>query len=188
MSKVIAKKNAEFAIMTKSQKRVAVAKDVIASLKSGQIKAIQGTWVEPLRRENFVPENKVGDVEFCDILNKTKCKCCGLGALFVEAVKRFNKFKSVADVDHYDVYDYLDKIFSEEQLNMIECTFECGLGSTRKSDFKDVIYQSSYSYLNSYTSKTYDNCIRFGEAFKTPKLRMIAIMQNIVNNNGTFKP
>lgn len=184
----ILKKNAKFQKLTKGQKRVAVAQDVIASLKSGQIKAIQGTWAEPLRRENFVPEDK--EVEFCEVLNKTKCKCCGLGALFVEAVKRFDKFKSVVAVDDYDIYHYLKKIFSEEQLDMIECSFECGDGVNKEGSFKDAIPSiSSYGeYCYEYNSKTYDRCVRFGKTFKTPRLRMTAIMQNIVNNNGTFKP
>jgi hypothetical protein len=67
-------------------------------------------------------------------------------------------------------YDYLTSYFSPEQIGLIELAFERGDGWYPADTTDD------------------DNAVEFGERYQYNTNRMKAIMQNIINNNGTFVP
>lgn len=91
-------------------------------------------------------------------LNLGKCQVCALGGLLVARAVRFDK------VTYYDIlykppYDLLTEYFTLDQLRNIECAFE---------DFND---------LRTWKEDIPDATERFK-----------AIMQNIIDNKGTFVP
>lgn len=115
------------------------------------------------------------------MLEKLPCKVCALGGIFAATVKRFNKFESVPDLSMDEGYDYLEDYFSKQQLDMIECAFELGHGR--------VFYEENNIYGDNELGKKLGNsCIEFGKQYKAGEARMVAIMKNIIKNNGSFKP
>lgn len=166
-----------FEKQTASQKRVTVAQDVLAQLKT-RFLASTGTWVEV--RFDLLPIGKNLDAEVCSLTRKQKkCEVCGIGALFVAAVERadklkvsdlaFNKEYEEATVENYDgikqsdCFGYLGRFFAHDQLEAIESAFEVGDGVT------------------------YHEAVSFCDQVDDASDRMRLIMENIVANKGRFK-
>jgi hypothetical protein len=180
----IKKSNAKFEKMTPSQKRVQIAKDVIAQLDAKRLYAKQGVYVQGKGGANNITVGGEGfwdddtqETEVRDLL-APKCEVCAKGGLFVAAVDRFNKLKfrdELCPIGAYnrcsDPVEYLSRFFGEQQLELIEYAFEKGgAGDVNYDDKKTVAAE------------------RFGKMFTSADARMRAIMKNIVKNNGTFEP
>lgn len=96
----IADKNKAFKKLSKAEKRVQIARDVLAQLKTGYLKAKPGVYLES-RGLNKLTDYygcilNPGDAasEMKDILDKDKsCTVCGIGSLFVCAVRRLDNLK-----------------------------------------------------------------------------------------------
>jgi len=164
-------KNAAFDKLSKAEKRVAIAKDVLAQMSANKIRAERGLYVNKM-----IPSNKLGS-EVCDLnpMNtRGGCNACALGSMFLCAVDKHDKLK-VGDLEEINVYgpdgihqrgveifredtaEYLGKFFSQDQLNQIELAFESGRCPATESASDD-----------------------------NATLRLI--MENIIANKGTFKP
>ena len=185
MEKALSAKNKAFWAKSKSEQRIAVAKDVIASIKSGFYKAETGTYfaVINLKKEIESPPIKL-DKAISELKNKgASCEVCGIGGCFTSLIKLGNNAKTEdflgASIDNYDgIHDddmrvLLRKVFSSQQLTLIECAFE------RTTILEDKI---------GVRHKLKENAADFGCQYDSDKDRLLAIMQNIVHNNGTFKP
>ncbi len=180
------KKNAAFKKLTKSQKRVAIAKDVLKYLKNGKLQAMNGTYIEAA-----VPGD---NVTTCELFKKAEtCTVCALGAIFVAGtlrdctiVKEDTLFTSLNE-SHNDYYTNemvpatteaspdpdemrtsLSKYFSEKQLETIENAFE---------------HTDANGEGKGRTFFSYDEVDDFSSDEKLRK-----IMKNIIANDGTFKP
>jgi len=193
--KTILADNAKFGQLTKAQQRVAIAKDVIAALKAQRLFARTGTWAR-IGRDCPVSLEKLSvGTELQGVFNQpnVSCDACALGACFVSAVKLGNDCKLTADARDNGEFNFylpsdgggdqtgmsrtLSRYFDEEQLSLIECAFEVGEGALGKPydkfpDDSDIV----------------DRAAEFGEGFDYDHDRMEAIMNNIINNNGEFKP
>lgn len=77
--------NEAFNQLPPAGKRVAIAKDVIAALKSRQVAASSGVWVDLKKTPNW----DVG-TELQPVFQQATCEACALGACFVSAVKLGN--------------------------------------------------------------------------------------------------
>lgn len=163
-------KTVPFEKLTKPQKRVRIAQDVIAQLNT-RLVAKHLTWARLKGLHEAKP-----DAEVCAITRKQKkCEVCGLGALFVAAVERADKLKiseldgtGLSDgVNETDVFDYLGRFFDQKQLQAIESAFEGGEGYCDDDGGADFL--------------PLDIGI-------SPSTRMRLIMENIVANKGRFKP
>lgn len=186
LKKRAADQERRFKKMTPAQKRVTIAKDVILALNSKLIRAAQGTYVElpsPIlrKREEIVnKQNKDGfysddERDLREVLLEQRnpsCSACALGAIFVSSVYRQDKatVEEAVDIGAYDIKEYMDGIFSEDQLTLIEHAFE-----------KWELPRSFASGHNIYDASNW------GDKFTTPHDRMVAIMENIIKNKGTFK-
>jgi hypothetical protein len=177
--------------LTKAEKRVAIAKDVIAQLKAGKYRAETGSYCEIDLEEAALLEPTA---ELQKELKKvSKCQVCALGSLFVSDVRKFDKLK-VSDsglgakqsqwecdpepetfvneaVDEFAMRDRLGSVFSQEQLALIEAVFE-GSDVTGYLDENDLWSESIRDFFYSYAEDA---------------KRMTAIMRNIARNGGTFK-
>lgn len=180
----IEEKNKRFHAMSDRKKRVAIAKDVIQQLNSKTYVPTQSVWAEM----RFPSANIFSDTEQLeqtsvqDLLQTENAECCvcGVGALIASAVNLGNNclVKESADVTTFrrsitltmgSNRGLLD-CFSAEQIRLIELAFEVGNGAYRPRDYFE------------------DRAVLFGERYKTLKGRMLGIMQNIIKNNGEFKP
>ena len=180
MSK-INKLNEQFKKATKAQKRVMIAQDVLAQLKTKRYVAESGCWVQP----NYYPDWKqLSDKDSVQELFAAEkiesCNVCALGGLFMSCTN-FNNNTLLEDL--YDVSgdlgnlidekvnlsNKLNKIFSTSQLKLIETYFEANGGYFRDYDEDGRIE----AFYNKHSSD---------------KKRLQLIMENIVENEGTFVP
>lgn len=169
----IEKWNSYFKTLSKAEQRVAIAKDVVKQIKVKKYVARSGSYIQP--KVNFQ-----GDVrsQFDKIVD---CECCALGSCLLSAVK----FKNTLEYD--DLFSYferdskftkmLNSIFSTKQQALIEASFEGG-------DYLQVLETTKFRL----TEEEIDKCVDFYYNFKDSKKRLIAIMENIISNKGTFKP
>lgn len=153
-------------LLPKEEARVLIAKDVLKQLDAKKLVATEGTYLE---FENV----KFSDSDFLhEVLAETKCEVCALGSLYYSRVQLANETKcGVTYTWHYDdktrygvsrsgtIEEDLLQYFDGEDLNAIETYFE------------------GWREASGFSEKNSD-----------PETRMRKIMQNIVDNNGTFKP
>lgn len=166
--------NERFNKMTQPQRAVAVAKDVILQLKHHRYKASRGVYINALIAPQVCNAPSAAALGKDDI----SCEVCARGGLFVSAAMLFNqcplrgyydtpstidRWSSGWDTDHHTFKHIERSIFSPTQIGMIEAAFECW-------------------------DTTYPECAKFGRKYPDSQSRMVAIMENIVKNKGTFVP
>jgi hypothetical protein len=176
----------EFKSLSPTQKRIAIAEDVIGALKAKRYKATCGTYVySTATAKGFTKKNESAlDIDLQEILkaNMKSCEVCAKGAMFVAAVERFDKLKIdvydssdrvLADFDGDEsVCDHLSNYFDQDQLDLIECAFEGG-------EFMEShgIYEEGET---DWAARGYEH------KYPNAHDRMIAIMENIIRNKGKF--
>jgi len=190
----IVKKNAKFKKATAAEKRIMIAKDVIAALEQKTIRSQNGVWCEsedPLfDRETMISyydgNDTINNTEISATIKNVKCNVCALGALFVCGVRRFNKI-TFGDLEgiHGSLYDrsgetasgsfdqdhldyFLKSYFSKSQLALIEIAFEKGKGGYHANSTKELLAMNMFK--------------------GNSKNRMIGIMKNIIKNKGQLVP
>lgn len=190
----IKKWNDHFKSLSKPEQRVAIAKDVIASVKKGFYNAESTyltlpsevemkVWTTDSLTHDAIP-TKLGERDVQSHFNEMNgCTVCGVGSCLVSLVKFTNNvnFFDLLQGDS-DIWKRLTKYFSLSQLHMIEAIFEdnSGYGTTKAI---------SLGYSPSEKIAEELNQCRATLLYPFEKNeRLIAIMNNIVRNNGTFKP
>lgn len=165
--------NKKFKAMTKPQKRVAIAKDVIAQVKLEKYRTTPGQYFSYMSSD--AADSCGGDAQQY-LVGGGSCDVCALGAIFASTVKVKNTV-TLVDADRQDnesIAYYLKGIFDRKQLGLIEAAFE------REHRFAETEAGCTYEAAEA--------AVVFGLWYPENSKRMIAIMQNIVKNNGTFKP
>lgn len=166
---------------SKTEMRVAIAKDVISQLKAGSLQAKSGTWIQDSKLgtlEDFVEFrndfNKPMDA--CEFVNKSnKCTVCALGSVFMSSCKLFQpKVMLQSGWEAWAIFEELEdspllKYFSVETLQLIEACFE-GADGVHDVGTREGIAAA------------------YEKSFKDPTDRLNAIMTNIIRNKGQFKP
>lgn len=188
---------------TKAEKRVTIAKDAIASIKAGLIKAVTGQYWKNIM--DFTPQNENdGSVNLQEVLCETKksCHVCEKGALFIASVVRDNKVQmnwiGFDEKTHNRLennsgqVNHLKKWFDELQLDMMENAFE--------EEFVNEGFDGTYKgrrtlrrYVLGKKEKLFLKSKKFGDKYNVSgkhnvEKRMIAILENVIKNKGTFKP
>lgn len=174
--------NAEFKKANKAQKRVMIAQDVLAQLITKRYVAESGCWVQANYNtaclENLKDEDSVKEL-FAEKKIES-CNVCALGGLFMSC-SNFNNNTLLEELDNASeelgnlineeekLSNKLNKIFSTSQLKLIETYFEANGGYFRDYDEDDRIE----AFYNKHPSD---------------KKRLQLIMENIVENEGTFVP
>ena len=150
----------KFNRMSKPERRVAVAKDVIKQINSGLFDAASCYFSPKLRlMENVSEEN----------LPKTRCYVCGIGAAAISKTMKFNNYdfdnrSLIWDFSQGDCHDALRDCFTTDQLNKIENWFECNLNclpSTWREKTPEnrmmCIYQSIIDNKGKVLSSTFND-------------------------------
>lgn len=139
--KKVTAKNEAFAELSKSEKRVHIAKDVIAALKTEYVHPMHGYYFSATTEKEGLLDHKA-----CLLPNKMQdafasipsCRACALGALFLTSVLHHNKdstrhvkgdLASIPGTTHLsttidDLVEELRRTFSMGQLWLIEAAFE----------------------------------------------------------------
>lgn len=176
-------KNRRFWKKTKAQQRVAIAKDVLLQLQSKFYTPRTGVYVKlqgpTMELYNLNPRL---DQAFQEMKEEgVTCKVCGIGACFVSLVNLGNEvptqysfqreWSNGANVDTDLMWKQMGKVFPKVQQSMIENAFEISTNHGRSSS-------ANRERARAFGTR-YD-----GDARK----RLIAIMENIIENKGFFKP
>jgi hypothetical protein len=204
----IAKRNAAFAKLSPEQKRVTVAKDVIAALNAKQIKAqanyylkVYSTKLGPKKHTAAwyaeMEKQQEADAQTELLAGKLQCSACAIGAVFTCAVERVNNLKveDLKSARKSFMSSYLEGLFSREQLDLMEVAFE------RTSEHAESLRDEDGYYTAREHRSAVDSAIDFGRQFESDEWDkdenkptfdadgcMRAIMKNVSDNNGEFRP
>lgn len=191
-------RNALFKAAAKAEKRVMIAQDVLEQLKLANIQSTQGTYFKPQiisYGEIPISKTKKRRIELQEILPEIGvCNVCALGALFYSTISINNHFKldvekGWGDDNHVEAPDddllklRLGKLFSQSQMCMIESAFE---GRNFFSSYEDNFTKAE---IKKYQESDFDAASYFQKGsviFNSPTEVLIAIMNNIIENGGTF--
>lgn len=201
--KAIARRNAAFEKMSPAEKRVAIAKDVLAQIKSKKLIPAHMVWVNSTTPRNTTSNGVTAakdvkaDTELQEILRATPtCHVCALGALFTCAVKVADdlKVKELAvysyDADaesgrilveksdrviivDEDIFGYLKLYFPLRQLRRMEYAFELGDGTVSARDVAEG------------KPEVIDAIHAIYKKLDATE-RITAIAKNIIDNGGNF--
>lgn len=158
--------------MSREQRRVAIAKDVIAAIRAKKFGRVSpGTYI-------YGP----GDLP----LNKStagrlmpECEVCARGAMMLTKIAKYNGYEVSANkmvcflgpMAKRATSAALRDAFSPLALNLIETAFE-----------------RSTSFASGCSPTAAVEAYEFGCDHDDPSDRLLAIMQNIVDHHGTFRP
>ena len=163
------------AAMTKNaRQRVLIAKDVIAQLKSGKLKATTGLYVllhaKRFGASVFRPSD-LGKKDVRDVLKERakKCEVCAVGAIFIAQIMRYDDMPVTSDMIYHGYPEYT-------------------LNSTagRKGDSRFATPFTERQLRN--IEDAFERWSIYRESFPEPADRLIAIMRNVIRNNGNFVP
>lgn len=146
---------------TKEQRKMAraVAKDVILQLKNKMFIVEGGSFL------------KYPSSVYCDDIKTAaretikNCRVCAKGAMFVSRALLFNECK-FGDSVSWQVGNDFGRLNSD----LIEGAFE------------------KCNPLSGNTTGLQDFAIKFGKRYKSDRNRLKAIMQNVLDNGGVFRP
>lgn len=170
--------NKRFMKMSKPRRRVAIARDVLAQLGT-KIIAYAGLYVESSELTNLEPSEQLQK----HLKSLKKCEACALGSLFICAVTRANDITVEQAGVSYGAIDpphkYLSRFFTKSQMALIEAAFE------QSPSFAGKVSEKRREQAVAFVSEVPD---AQGASYAQEELRLRLIMENIVANNGTFRP
>lgn len=163
--------------------RVLIAKDVLTRLPV-QLTAARGNYVVSVETaQHFTPT-----MDAKEVLSTLPCEVCALGGLFIGAVCSYDELPlgnlltypdeliryRFIDTRRKNIFPYLQRFFSDHQLDLIEVTFEGQpVPGVRRTDFSD---------------EAWDAAMEFHHRHIGPNTLLEAICKNIIENEGTFVP
>jgi len=181
----------KFAKLDAAGKRVMIAKDILLQLDAKKLVAEQGRYVSISSLYEF---DDTQDIK-ANYSKIKECPVCALGACLMATTKFNNHLKfgdigpTVSYMNTSKVSFVLQELFSDEQLLLIECAFEgmiTGESSYASQTFGTNLpadeFKKAYDFANKFREK-YSI-----DAKNTSTLKMEAIMNNIIQNKGTFIP
>lgn len=162
--------------LTKAQRRVAIAKDVLKHLRTMRIAA--GQYLHGYI-ESGIDNGEDAQARLPEI--RKKCNVCAMGACLLGHIGAFDRLKMNSMftsygsplVDREEIVEILKNSFQKSDLLLIEAAFE----------------KTYYSWtLDVLSKEKILAAVRFGRKNGPPRKRLKAIMRNIVKNNGDFIP
>lgn len=168
--------------MTKAQKKIEVAKDVIKQLKVGAYQSTSGTYLEIINDTWEIQEEQANKC----ISKDFPCKVCALGSIFMSHVMLRNHLTidELEMTDDIAMRKRLEGVFTNNQLHLIETAFERRI----VNDDIEYICKEPRSFWNSVPTTIGQKAIDFGKKYSDSTVRLIMIMKNIIKNDGQFKP
>jgi len=177
--------NEAFNKMTKAEKRVQIAKDVIDRINLEQI-VPSNVFLDDDKGYTFgVPFGNTpleDGQEMKTSLNSITCSACVKGGMFLSYVGRSNnhtydEYTGVSIEEDSKELKKLREIFTQRQLDLMELFFEGDIFSWMHDKGKRLVKANEKMVEKFHEKYIFDR-----------RSRMIAICENIIENNGTFKP
>lgn len=171
--------------MSPAEKRVEIAKDLIARIQLEQISALGSNGIVSFQYTDFASDSIKSLLENVET---TVCKVCAKGGLLMSYIGRVNEMSRQDLISHegqnsnycFDPeslhHQKLKEVFDVEQLVLIEEAFE---GRT-------VLGDGTFNFVVK-NEKRYD-AYSYKEQYEDANERLIAIAENIIKNEGTFIP
>lgn len=173
--------NAAFEAMTAAEKRVAIAKDAIEQIGERYVVG-RGVYMAALTKRHL-------DGSAVDFARdpETRCRVCARGALFLSGLRLFNSYDE--PLRTYVDTDQEERFFGAGQVRLIECAFE-GWDRERAGDeyAYSIRMENAPPIEEFYPTELEDAILHYREAFPRDTDRLLAILENIIANNGTFVP
>lgn len=191
----IKQRNAEFAAMSPDDKRVAIVRDVLRLLDEKRFTPTRGQWITPPRGATLITkadyENDVQVQAIFERKDTPVCEVCQIGAMCYAAISRFDDFTAVQGGNYGTnaalqfsghLRSYLLRYFSEDQVKLIEYTFEGGKGAFKLSELprETLLIQSVFLFRERVLDER-------GEMSKEEAM-MRAICKRIIDGGGQFYP
>lgn len=172
IASLIKEGNKKFKRMTRAQKRVEIAKDALMQILAKRTIVVSGTYVEGL--DDFYEANPA-----------LACNACAKGALFLAKTRRFNK-------EETDVHDFFGESYEmpewpEANWHLIEVAFEGSEVNTPEAIEEDRGGSRITKRLQRWEAAA-RKARDFHKRHYNEEKRLIAILKNIIKNNGTFVP
>lgn len=214
----VARENKAFEKLTPAQKRVAIARDVLAQIEMKKFVPVNGTWLtdyNDAEEELFSLKDVKDNKELRDVLNKKEtCTGCALGGLFMCAVKRVDALKihdlvavkeaKEAVKNSYTTYgsnidNHLHEGKSIDMGDIIKYFAKIKLFSKQQSELIELAFENGGG---GFDAEEVENGAAAEDFFfirdkqndqvlhriENPTDRMRLIMENIILNKGTFNP
>lgn len=186
---------------TQRRKAVEVARDVLLQLKLKRIEPRMGTYLELEKEDergyscglNLTSEFGE-DVSFQKTFQQNtniKCNVCAIGATYISYINRFNEVKNgqVISARADTMIKTLGKIFSSDQLRLMEAVFECGWVQEAEwfTNLENEFYSSDEPEESPAFARINTAIEEFYYRYDTHENRLRAIMLNVIRNNGEFR-
>jgi len=213
LTKSIKKGNKKFKAATAAQKRVLIAKDVIASLGKRKIRPACGTWLSTSASKMLIyiapalvtAKDLIEERQLSDILAELPtCRACAIGTMFNVSVQRFNKLKCtdltrIGSITIDELKEEITNGSAEEADSMgteIESEDAFNFLGRFFTDYQlariEAAFEMGYGLHacndSDLSQQDFWDSVLFGMRFRTARGRMGAIMENIVKNKGLFEP
>lgn len=159
----------KFNKLTAAGKRVAIAKDAKAQILAKKI-TVAHCYLEPRGATDTINQERL-------LKPTTRCSACAAGSLLIATVRIANKWESWGDASAHEVAEGLLCYFSSRQIAMIESAFEA-----------DYSMPATYVVGESYSNAARKGADSTISKIKGNRKRLLAILNNIIRNKGTFKP
>jgi len=157
---------------TTQEQRIEVASDVLMHIDSGKLEGKNMTYLSVDTLQSHIGKS------LQKVLGRfKKCKACALGGMFYALIMRHNDYKITIDVNTVPpstMREILGKVFTKKQLLLVESAFE----------------ETFLCAYHDYTTKTQERAKNYTlrHHLNNGQETLIHIMNNIIKNNGTFKP
>lgn len=173
-----------FKSMNQKAQRIAIAKDVIAQMNSKKYHPRGGIYIDLYLEKNNCEFEGVKPLH--EVVKATQmCDVCAIGAMCLSAATVFDGVEWNGQQSRYwgsdgceqdsNIRKVLHQFFDEQQLALIEAAFE---GDSRHPE-----------WINDFVSDDdLETCYRFADEHWGHQERLQLIMQNIINNDGEFRP
>lgn len=177
----------DFNSLSQGQKRVLIATDALAQIELGNWKPTERVYWAPTVDPKGAKDNPVR--------YSNGCQVCALGACFISSFVRtphdtadlrtrsygyqgreFGVLSGAGEASQA-LGSRLLQFFDEKTIGLMEIAFE---GATDISPMAEDTYQH-------FTEEASD-AIAWGKQHSTPKERLVAILRNVIDNCGEFKP
>lgn len=156
-------KNKEFKEMSVAKKRVAIAKDALKQIKLRNFIVETGTYCDV-----DIKKDLSGNLK--KILQTEQCTVCAKGALFAADILKRGNY-------NFNDNNALPLWFSAKESQTTERLK--GIFSTKQLDLMEIAFEGYYEDEAAYN---------FFSKYKDNEERLIAILENVIKNEGTFKP
>lgn len=180
---IMSKKQKKWEDCTPAERRVLIAKDALDSVVAGKYRCIgTGYYIDSKGMKLKLPKpDTVARKSHCEMIGRT-CTMCARGALLLSRAVRFNQLKLFELGLHgnkklvawcRNTHEGLDGAFTNKQLSLIEAAFEANYTFAEEEGYSEAVSRQAE---------------QFGDDHPDHANRLIAILQNIIDHNGTFKP